>query len=334
MDTPPLSHQAKNKPDGSVQTEQPATAPTFERSERFWLDDGNIVLLCGATGFRVHRTVLAMHSPVFRDMFAYADGADDTIDGCPAVHLQDEPAALTTLLESLYSLGSSRQYENLDVLERLLHMATKYMMAAPRRAAVAQLKEFFPTDLARYQRAAASPLRGIALARQYDLPGILPAACYGAALLPAARLLGGGAADLALVARDTLMRYIYENGVVHQFEHYKPALRACVRRGPGGAQCVGVDEDAAGLVEKRYRQLEFDVLSENFEEIVGEVFDLMQGTGYFTCDECKRAVEEAGADVRKAVWRILPSLCSLGTWDNVKEMQDKSDANWSQLSSD
>lgn len=34
-----------------------------------WLDDGNIILHVENTQFRVHRSVLAMNSMVFQDMF-------------------------------------------------------------------------------------------------------------------------------------------------------------------------------------------------------------------------------------------------------------------------
>ena len=43
-----------------------ATAP----HETFYLDDGNVEVLCGNTLFRVHTTVLSFHSPALRRMFA------------------------------------------------------------------------------------------------------------------------------------------------------------------------------------------------------------------------------------------------------------------------
>ena len=76
-------------------------------SEEFWFADGTVILACESTAFRVHRGVLAMHSEVFRDMFAVGQSApnspgNETFDGCPVVRLQDEAEDIFNLLRTLY----------------------------------------------------------------------------------------------------------------------------------------------------------------------------------------------------------------------------------------
>lgn len=45
-----------------------------EKDSTFFLEDGNIILLAGSTLFRIHKSVLSMHSQIFRDMFNVASG--------------------------------------------------------------------------------------------------------------------------------------------------------------------------------------------------------------------------------------------------------------------
>ena len=74
------------------------------RSADLYLDDGNIVLVAGNIAFRVHRSQLARHSEVFRDMLAIPsqpDGAEVS-DGCPVVRLTDTPSDVLQLLLALY----------------------------------------------------------------------------------------------------------------------------------------------------------------------------------------------------------------------------------------
>ena len=40
------------------------------RSSKLWFQDGNIVLQTEHAQFRLRRSVLSMHCPIFRDMFA------------------------------------------------------------------------------------------------------------------------------------------------------------------------------------------------------------------------------------------------------------------------
>ena len=57
------------------------------------------------TVFKVHKTVLALNSPIFRDMLSLPEVGEsetDTFDGVPLVYLPDNAHDLETLLAVLY----------------------------------------------------------------------------------------------------------------------------------------------------------------------------------------------------------------------------------------
>lgn len=83
-------------------TEDEPTVPGKPRKhDRFWLDDGNVVLTADdALSFRLHRRVLSLHSEVFRPMFAFLSRTEDNemLEGRPVIHLQDSGDDLVDFL--------------------------------------------------------------------------------------------------------------------------------------------------------------------------------------------------------------------------------------------
>ena len=77
------------------------TAGEIQKDEKFWFEDGNIVLIAKDTvAFRVYRGVLARASPIFRDLFSVCRPDDgESMDGTPVVHLADRPSDLRAFLK-------------------------------------------------------------------------------------------------------------------------------------------------------------------------------------------------------------------------------------------
>ena len=65
------------------------------RSERFWFNDGSIILQVENTQSRVHRSLLASYSTVFDDLFQVPQPESDKsdwIDGCTIVCMSGDTA--------------------------------------------------------------------------------------------------------------------------------------------------------------------------------------------------------------------------------------------------
>ena len=76
------------------------------KHEQLWFEDGNVVLLAESTYFRVHGSILARSSEVFRDMLQLATptaGPDEMIEGCPIVPLTDTAEEIAVILAFLYN---------------------------------------------------------------------------------------------------------------------------------------------------------------------------------------------------------------------------------------
>ena len=86
--------------------EPPSDPPTITPHDTFYLEDGNVEVLCGNTLFRVHTSILSFHSPVLRRMFAQASLASaESPNSCPRILSSDPPRDFATLLKMIYLPG-------------------------------------------------------------------------------------------------------------------------------------------------------------------------------------------------------------------------------------
>ncbi|KAJ7175374.1 hypothetical protein C8R46DRAFT_890947 [Mycena filopes] len=171
-------------------TEAEADAPLV-RSTEYWFDDGNIIVQVESTQFRLTRSLLSMHSSVFRDMFTMPLPADEpTIEGCPVVVLSgDTVSDWIHLLGALYPKCFSDEAPAAETLAGILRLSKKYDIPRFRKDCLRRLKHEFPTTLAEFDALdAASPalikqesgmlLPLAAVARDIGLFSILPAIYY------------------------------------------------------------------------------------------------------------------------------------------------------------
>jgi hypothetical protein len=74
--------------------------------DTFDVPDANLIIQSSdLVNFRVHKPVLAMASPVFKDLFSLPQPSDgESVDGLPMVQLSEDSDLLNTLLSMFYPL--------------------------------------------------------------------------------------------------------------------------------------------------------------------------------------------------------------------------------------
>ena len=122
-------------------------SPTF-----FTTEDGDIVLRASPGSgpnhdFPVHRLILSLASPVFKDMFSFAQPSDQSEQlGVPVVDLPDSPEVLDVILRFIYPGVEPPKFTDLTTLSALLSAADKYNIASMWPVLREALKTFIPNE--------------------------------------------------------------------------------------------------------------------------------------------------------------------------------------------
>jgi hypothetical protein len=119
-------------------------------STLFTTDDGDIILRAGPEpgsthDFRVHKLILSLASPVFKDMFAFPQPPDQTQNErphIPIVCITDPPQVLDAILRFIYPGVDLPKFTDLSTLPPLLSAADKYDIASMRPVLRDALKSF------------------------------------------------------------------------------------------------------------------------------------------------------------------------------------------------
>ena len=83
--------------------ESPLDPTVITPHDIFYLDDGNVEVLCGNTLFRVQASAMSFHSPVLSQMFVKSNLATaESPNGCPRVVSSDTATDFATLLKVIY----------------------------------------------------------------------------------------------------------------------------------------------------------------------------------------------------------------------------------------
>jgi hypothetical protein len=79
---------------------------TTAQHETFYLQDGNVEVLCGNTLFHVHTSILSFHFPALRRMFAQTSlDTAESPNGRPRILSSDTSTDFATLLKMIYLPG-------------------------------------------------------------------------------------------------------------------------------------------------------------------------------------------------------------------------------------
>ncbi|KLO16680.1 hypothetical protein SCHPADRAFT_937709 [Schizopora paradoxa] len=134
--------------------------------ELLWFSDGSVVLSTDLYLFKVHKSLLALHSSAFKDMIQLLNvdgsdageiciaGAQDVYEGLPLVTLVgDKGEDVVHLLRTVYELNYHDRHSNdtsLQTVVALLLQSTKYDFKAIRDNVIMQLSRNYPMNLSDY----------------------------------------------------------------------------------------------------------------------------------------------------------------------------------------
>ncbi|KAF8216797.1 hypothetical protein K438DRAFT_1953695 [Mycena galopus ATCC 62051] len=292
-----------------------------------WRSDGNVVLQAGNTQFRVHWSVLALHSSVFRDMQGLPQPPDQlNVEGCPIVEIFDDPDDVEYLLKVLYNpTFLSQKVLSLPVIGALIRLGRKYDFKDLFDSAVACLMSANPTTLEEYDLLPTDDtLNGIefypavyfdmvTLASENNILAALPRAYYAVLKNFDLRTLFDGISredgtrahlsslDLrrCVIASETLSKRLFQSGYTF-----------------GWARKWEYD-DCTDLAECRWGRESIVIVYSDMEGVSLGALDKPYDERHF-CDTCVGHLSEYMAAGRKKFWDELPAIFDLPPWSELK----------------
>ncbi|KAJ6519065.1 hypothetical protein C8R45DRAFT_851715 [Mycena sanguinolenta] len=290
-----------------------------------WFNDGSVVLQAGNTQFRVHWGVLALHSSVFCGMQGLPQPPDEpNVEGCPVVHLPDDPTDVEYLLKALYDpTFLTLKAMPFPAVAALIRLGRKYEFKDFLNMAVARVKLEFPTTLDEFDALSSyfttiTDYRGlgfdvVAVAEENNISSVLP----GVYLYVADRLLDelfesiekddGTTASLApnhlrrcAVGREKLLRRKFQPGYSLGWALDVATVDGCT----GPSECR----------EAREMFMRECLNASSFWAFTQTdcVKDLCQ-----LCSVCHDHAIEAMDGGRKKLWEELPHIFGLPPWDKL-----------------
>ncbi|KAJ6466354.1 hypothetical protein C8R45DRAFT_1172882 [Mycena sanguinolenta] len=123
-------------------------AKEIVRSTEYWFDEGNIILQVESTQFRLPKSMLSMHSNVFRDMFMMPLPADEpTVEGCPVVILTGDTVEDWTHVLGAIFPKFLMETPSLALVAAILRLSKKYDFPEFRKDCLRRLRKEFPVTL-------------------------------------------------------------------------------------------------------------------------------------------------------------------------------------------
>ncbi|KAL1742697.1 hypothetical protein HDZ31DRAFT_65721 [Schizophyllum fasciatum] len=303
------------------------------RSTRFWFEDGSVVLHVGPALFKVHKTMLAGKSQVFRDMFAMPQPPDqEQMDGCPIIELSgDKHVEWYTLLSALYNTlyfdqlqASQSLVHTFSRIANILRPATKYRFVALRRKCISMYATYVEAGPTLVAAPMLLPVSAAVIvlnaARDANAATLLPIAFLSVANQD------GAVTDkiydcprLSMQDKAAALNGLY-NLLREQRTHMFPFVdsydppRTCTRKG-------GCDPSARAF---RWYTARPDRLHFRHPIGVGANKVLFPTAVELLCPACYNEVCTIYKTGRQKVWEKLPEIFRLAKdWEELKRDQDR-----------
>ncbi|KAJ7725332.1 hypothetical protein B0H16DRAFT_1895121 [Mycena metata] len=306
-------------------TDATAEAPPLVRSAEYWFDDGNIILQAESTQFRVAKSVLSMHSSVFRDMFLLPLPSDEAmVEGCAVVVLQGDTALdWIVLLGVIYPKRLVDKALHPTRTAAILRLSKKYDFPLFREDCLKRLKTKFPTTLDEFisnswpflPTESSGYFTVISLAREIGIYSILPVA-YTVLLDDCmAKILDPKDTDLS--ASDRLACLLgYANLLELQGSTTLAWLNLGAKHLPSptcrqSTKCVAAVKD---IIVTR---------SNNHPPLLYILDDWDEAWESGMCQPCRKKAKEVYEAGRETCWDKLPAAFGLPDWEELKSLDLK-----------
>ncbi|KAJ7237036.1 hypothetical protein B0H12DRAFT_1190796 [Mycena haematopus] len=141
-----------SRPAKRRRTKNAPKAGCVTRSDGIWHTDGSVVLQAEQTQWKVHWTILALHSSYFRDLHAQPHPPKPSdIDGCPIIELSDDAQDVEDILKALYiPTFHCKEKLPLPVVRAFIRLGRKYDFKDLVESAISRIMSEAPTTLEEY----------------------------------------------------------------------------------------------------------------------------------------------------------------------------------------
>ena len=313
--------------------------------ESLWFEDGNLILRAEDSLFRIYSGILSARSSVFRDMFAFPPPAEGNakMDECPIVEVYDSAEDMTYFLQAILDSRYSFVHDNLPclilppsyfepppsathlpVIAGVLRLSTKYDVQYLRIRAMQHLLTTYPTTLADWKERDTkrtvpaidnTPFAVLLLAREFDLPWLLPSVMYCICSHPIEKTLDGVSwhgSHLDLPWNDKRLCLIGRSNLLKQ--QNKDAVD--MAKVPGDeVECQG-SSCAATRIKSAEILCDWGVAGIlDFAEDNVALFD----SGL--CKPCQSAFTGQCALASENMWQAMPGMFELPSWDELERQR-------------
>ncbi|KAL1712089.1 hypothetical protein EV715DRAFT_268134 [Schizophyllum commune] len=312
-------------------TEGADTLSTPTRCQQFWFEDGSVVLCVGSTPgamlFRVHKTILANNSEIFKDMFSIPQPpGQEHIDDCPVIRLPDDPTRIwMELLAALYDILFFDKTMSLlgpaciSRLGNVATLSTKYRFVSLRRKCISSLSSFGCVTSTLTTRARPLPFIDATLllqaARNANIPTLLPFAFLSVAYQD------NGQQNMILDCPNLPVaeKAIALNGLQNLLELQRTLMFPFVDNFKNAKSC---DADCELDVAECFPMLFLRPHALRFHHGLDgrPLFEEAKGA---LCAHCYKDVCNMYYAGRQKVWEMLPSIFRVGNnWDELLRVQN------------
>ncbi|KAF9529372.1 hypothetical protein CPB83DRAFT_852555 [Crepidotus variabilis] len=295
-----------------------------EHSSKFWLEDGNIVLQVEQTLFRVHGSMLARHSEVFKDMFSIPQPSKPQgamVENCPVIHLSDAAEDVEEILSIFYDnmKAVDRREIPASMAIAMFRLGKKYQIDYLSEEALEAFRKDYPTDLKFWDPVSDTIITGarvalIKLAHELSLRTVLPALYLDFVsmngLSDIFERLDTDILKTVVTGRDRLILHLQQEKCryIIQIIQNKPAIFCCDSAECKSRRVNAFEELSLWRLWDGNMPHDLRVWTEAGTKLPRQV-----------CSSCKKQIRIIFDKVREDTWEKLPGFFNLGRWEDLED---------------